>query len=104
MWVYQRQIGEQLWTVGFHSPSGSWYADSDHDTKAGAADRCAYLNGRPQSQVVRDAPDPSRFMIAAMVMQGYIASHTGDGPPPEHGHAAKQALKYADALIAAANQ
>jgi hypothetical protein len=34
-----------LYTVGFFLPSGKWEPESDHDTRQGAADRVAYLNG-----------------------------------------------------------
>lgn len=43
-WVYvQSEPG--LWTVGFYDPSGKWHPDSDHDSRAAAADRVHYLNG-----------------------------------------------------------
>lgn len=34
-----------LWTVGFYSPDGKWYAESDHDDPQKAAERTHYLNG-----------------------------------------------------------
>ena len=34
-----------LWTVGFYRPSGSWEAESDHDSRESAAERVAWLNG-----------------------------------------------------------
>jgi hypothetical protein len=34
-----------LWTVGFYAPNGTWYPESDHESKEAAADRVAYLNG-----------------------------------------------------------
>lgn len=44
MYVYIRSE-ENLWTVGFYDPIGEWHSDSDHETKADAADRVAHLNG-----------------------------------------------------------
>jgi erythromycin esterase-like protein len=44
MWVYKRTEG-QLWTVGFYTPAGVFFTDSDHDTKEAAAARVHYLNG-----------------------------------------------------------
>lgn len=44
MWVYLK-TEPRLWTVGFYDPNGIWQSDSDHDTKEGAANRCAFLNG-----------------------------------------------------------
>ena len=44
MWVYiQSEPG--LYTVGFYSPDGKWYTDSDYDTKTAAALRVNFLNG-----------------------------------------------------------
>jgi hypothetical protein len=43
-WVYIKSE-PQLWTVGFYKPDGTWFSDSDHDTKEGAAARVNYLNG-----------------------------------------------------------
>ena len=34
-----------LWTVGFHSPDGTWVAESDHDSPGKAAERVNFLNG-----------------------------------------------------------
>lgn len=44
-----------------------------------------------------------REYFAAMAMQGYIASYTGDEAVPT-GYAAEMSVKYADALIAALNK
>lgn len=44
VWVYQK-TEENLWTVGFYDPAGTWKTDSDHDSPESAADRCHYLNG-----------------------------------------------------------
>jgi hypothetical protein len=44
MYVYiETESG--FYTVGFYSPDGTWHAESDHDSRKGAADRVAYLNG-----------------------------------------------------------
>ena len=48
MWVY-RQTEEELWTVGFYAPDGTWHTDSDHGTKGEAATRVHYLNGKDQA-------------------------------------------------------
>ena len=34
-----------LWTVGFYEPNGAWTSESDLDSPAQAAARCAWLNG-----------------------------------------------------------
>ena len=44
MYVYI-QSEENLWTVGFFSPSGGWYPESDHSSPFEAAKRVAWLNG-----------------------------------------------------------
>ncbi|MGL4177515.1 MAG: hypothetical protein ACRCSN_15725 [Dermatophilaceae bacterium] len=46
-WMYL-DTDPGVWTVGFYTPTGQWITDSDHDTPDAAADRCHYLNGRPQ--------------------------------------------------------
>jgi hypothetical protein len=43
-WVYQ-QTEPGLWTVGYYSPDGCWYTDSDHNSREEAAERVHYLNG-----------------------------------------------------------
>lgn len=45
MYVYVKSHGEQLWTVGFYTPSGEWEPESDHATPEKAAERVHYLNG-----------------------------------------------------------
>ena len=44
MYVYRR-AENQLWTVGFYSPGGEWFPESDHNTPEDAAKRVHYLNG-----------------------------------------------------------
>ena len=44
MWVYM-EVDVGIWQVGFFSPSGQWFSDSDHGTKSEAAKRYRYLNG-----------------------------------------------------------
>ena len=34
-----------LWTVGFYSPKGEWYPESDWNNKEDAANRVNFLNG-----------------------------------------------------------
>lgn len=43
-YVYQRSE-PGLWTVGFFRPDGRWHSESDHDSREGAAQRVAWLNG-----------------------------------------------------------
>jgi len=44
MYVYiQSEPG--LWSVGFYTPSGKFFPESDHESKEAAAERVAYLNG-----------------------------------------------------------
>lgn len=43
-YVYVRSE-PQLWTVGFYRPDGKWEPESDHESKTGAANRVAWLNG-----------------------------------------------------------
>lgn len=44
-WVYRKQKGEEVWTVGFYDPQGNWVPESDHATAEAAARRVHYLNG-----------------------------------------------------------
>lgn len=44
MYVY-RAFEPGLWTVGFYSPDGEWFSESDHDSIEAAAARVSYLNG-----------------------------------------------------------
>jgi hypothetical protein len=44
MYVYIKSE-PNLWTVGFYDSRGTWHSDSDHDSREGAAARCAWLNG-----------------------------------------------------------
>ena len=45
-WVYiQSEIGPDLFTVGFYTPSGDWQAESDYTDREQAARRVHYLNG-----------------------------------------------------------
>jgi len=44
MYVYI-QSEPRLWTVGFYPPGGIWVSESDHGSKAEAAERVSYLNG-----------------------------------------------------------
>lgn len=46
-----------------------------------------------------DAGMTLRQVLAAVALQGYIASHTEGCPPPAPETAAQRALEYADALI-----
>jgi hypothetical protein len=50
-YVYIR-TQDDLWTVGFYTPSGKWQAESDHDEPEKAAERVAWLNGTN----IRDLP------------------------------------------------
>lgn len=43
-WIYIRSE-PQLYTVGFYSPKGLWYSDSDWTTQKEARDRVIELNG-----------------------------------------------------------
>jgi hypothetical protein len=43
-WLYMR-TEDQLWTVGFYRPDGTWEPESDHGSKDEAAERVRYLNG-----------------------------------------------------------
>jgi len=44
IWVYRR-IEPQLWTAGYYSPTGEWFAESDWPTPQEAAQRVHWLNG-----------------------------------------------------------
>jgi hypothetical protein len=44
MYVYI-QTEPTLYTVGFYDPNGKWHPESDHPTRAEAAERVAKLNG-----------------------------------------------------------
>lgn len=45
-WIYIKSE-PGLWTVGHHSPNGTWHTDSDHASPEAAAKRAAMLNGGP---------------------------------------------------------
>lgn len=48
MYVYIRSKDEPstpLWVVGFYAPNGRWMPESDHEVRAEAAERVAWLNG-----------------------------------------------------------
>jgi hypothetical protein len=44
MWVY-KETSPGLWQVGFFSPSGQWYPESNHKDKDSAAERVRWLHG-----------------------------------------------------------
>lgn len=52
-YVYIRPRGENLYTVGFFEPDGTWHSESDHSTRDEAAARVNYLNGGPSRDVVQ---------------------------------------------------
>jgi hypothetical protein len=66
-----------LYTVGHYDPSGKWIAESDHDTSAGAAARCAELNGaaRPEPEANR----PLRDRFAQHALMGLLAAEVDLG-------------------------
>jgi len=63
-WVYV-QSEPTLWTVGFYGPRGDWHSDSDHDVRAEAGKRVAFLNGKNCTEaddLIRSLGfDPDRF-------------------------------------------
>lgn len=44
MWVY-RKVAEGKFVVGFFSPSGDWYVDTEYSDRERAAERVRYLMG-----------------------------------------------------------
>ena len=54
MYVYIRSEPE-LWTVGFYSPDGNWYTDSDHTDRNAARERVRYLNGGESNETPSQA-------------------------------------------------
>lgn len=57
MYVYI-QTEPTLYTVGFYDPNGKWHPESDHSTRAEAADRVATLNGSNQhAEIIKQAID-----------------------------------------------
>jgi hypothetical protein len=44
VYVY-REIGPDLFAVGFYDPSGKWHEDTEHRRRETAAKRVAWLNG-----------------------------------------------------------
>lgn len=44
MWVYI-QSESNVWTVGFYTPEGEWFSESDYPDSESAAKRVHYLNG-----------------------------------------------------------
>lgn len=55
-----------LLTVGFYDPQGKWHADSDHDTREGAAARVAFLNGSARESK-EDSDESTRKMFARLI-------------------------------------
>jgi len=52
MYFYKR-TERQLFTVGYEDSQGHFHGDSDHGTRAEAAERVAYLNGQTAHRVDR---------------------------------------------------
>lgn len=51
MYVYLKSKGDELWTVGFYDPAGTWHPERDCDSPDDAAERVHYLNGgKPQPE------------------------------------------------------
>lgn len=72
-WVYRDlRVTAGCYTVGFYAPDGGWHAESDHDTRADAAERVRYLNGgaaevdalRAENEALRKERDEYRAEIA----------------------------------------
>ena len=42
---------QQLWTVGFYKPDGTWESESDHASPEAAAARVHWLNGSKDNSV-----------------------------------------------------
>jgi hypothetical protein len=73
-YVYVRSEA-QVWTVGFHDPSGKWNAESDHSTSEAAAQRVHYLNGGVQPPKAEEAPKPSRQKLLEAMVAQWTAQH-----------------------------
>ena len=59
----------------------------------------------PQQETFDDLSGlTKREYFAVMVMQGFIASYTGEQNHPDPDYAADEAVKYADALIEELNK
>ena len=56
-WVYIKSRSEELWTVGFYKPDGSWEPESDHPDPEAAARRTTYLNGGNPTPADLDPPE-----------------------------------------------
>jgi hypothetical protein len=55
-WVYT--LSEPgLWTVGYHRPDGTWFPESDHDSKEAAAARVHWLNGGHVAELEKRVAD-----------------------------------------------
>jgi hypothetical protein len=55
MYVYKR-TERNLYTVGFYSPDGQWYSESDWEFKEDAARRVRWLNGGDGKNFYRNEP------------------------------------------------
>jgi hypothetical protein len=61
-WVYvQSEPG--VYTVGFYSPDGAWHSETDHSSKAMAADRVNFLNGGPGSALLAEFISAARKVL-----------------------------------------
>jgi hypothetical protein len=46
MYMYKLTVTDpETWSVGFYTPTGAFYPDSDHTKREDAAQRVNYLNG-----------------------------------------------------------
>jgi hypothetical protein len=74
MWVYKQTehcADYTLYTVGFYSPNGVWYSDSDYINQEEAAQRVHWLNGGG------DANERNAY-------QRHIAAIAGSGHTPDY--------------------
>lgn len=81
-WVYiKSEAGDgnetlDLYTVGYHDPTGRWEPESDHTSAEAAAARVAFLNGGPPVAVAM-VPAPNNRRAHNVTVRPYQA-HPGE--------------------------
>ncbi len=66
-----------LFTVGFYSPSGEWFAESDHADEAEAVKQVHYLNGGTPEPVIRAPLRLIPMEDALPMIKGLLQPDTG---------------------------
>ena len=92
MWVYiETEPG--CYTVGHYSPDGRYHTDSDHSDKGKAADRVAFLNGKPSPLLEEMSLALERLLKTAELFEKQASRGTGGRRGGPVFEAARKALQ-----------